>query len=94
MIPAKKAKPCPECKQPMAFGHTTLHFERKGFYADVENVSAYLCSHCGTRSIPGPIASKISEMLEELFKRALETEPSMAGHRPAFTGLSLHKVAG
>jgi YgiT-type zinc finger domain-containing protein len=56
-----RAKVCPECGAAMKSGRTTLHFEQDGFYADVENVSALLCGRCGTRSIPGPTAAKISE---------------------------------
>ena len=49
-------------------GRTTLHFERRGFYAEVENVTAMLCGSCGTRSIPGPTATKISDAVQRLFK--------------------------
>ena len=66
-------------------GQTTLHFERDGFYADVENVNALLCGRCGTRSIPGNTAVKISDMIERLFK---------AGKDLDSTGISFHKVAG
>ena len=51
-----KNKPCPQCKTIMELRNTTLHFEREGFYADVENVAAYICPQCGTRSIPGTTA--------------------------------------
>lgn len=71
---------------------TTLHFEREGFYADVENVSAYICPRCGTRSIPGPTAMKIERTVNELFKQAEAVELSSDQH-PAFTGISFHKVA-
>src|SRR5574341_2402854 len=54
-------KQCPECGASMKPGRTTLHFERGGFYADVENVKALLCSRCGTRSIPGQTALKVSK---------------------------------
>lgn len=39
----KKNKPCPQCKTIMELKNTTLHFEREGFYADVENVMAFIC---------------------------------------------------
>ncbi len=71
----------------MEIRQTTLHFEREGFYADVENISAYICPQCGTRSIPGPTAVKIANTVDELFKHATERGPS------AFTGISFHKVA-
>jgi len=65
-------------------GRTTLHFERGGFYADVENVTALLCGRCGTRSIPGPAALKISETVERLFKSGKELDS---------TGISFHRIA-
>jgi hypothetical protein len=68
----------------MALGRTTLHFERQGFYADVENVSAMICRRCGTRTIPGPIAVKISDAVERLFQ---------AGRDLDSTGISFHKIA-
>ncbi|OGW10983.1 MAG: hypothetical protein A2W75_00675 [Nitrospinae bacterium RIFCSPLOWO2_12_39_15] len=84
-------KPCPECKTIMELKKTTLHFEREGFYADVENVSAYICPKCGTRSIPGNLAVNISNTVEALFKSAKEvrtsTEKDLA---PAFSGISFH----
>ena len=71
---------------------TTLHFEREGFYADVENVSAYICPRCGARSIPGPTAMKIEKTVNDLFKHAKAVEPP-SDQAPAFTGISFHKVA-
>ena len=68
----------------MKSGRTTLHFERGGFYADVENVRALLCSRCGTRSVPGPTALKISNAVEGLFRAGKELDS---------TGISFHKVA-
>ena len=50
----------------MKSGRTTLHFERSGFYADVENVRALLCSRCGTRSVPGTTALIISNAVQDL----------------------------
>lgn len=79
---------CPECQGPMALGRTTLHFERGAFYADVENVSAYLCSHCGSRSIPGPIAAQVSATVNSLFKSVRRVE----GPSP-FSGISFHEAA-
>ena len=78
-------KPCPECRKPMRAGRTTLHFEREGFYADVENVGAMICGHCGTRSIPGPAALKISQTVEKLFQSGKDLDT---------TGISFHKAAG
>lgn len=78
-------KACPECRAPMRWGRTTLHFERAGFYADVENVAAMLCSRCGTRRIPGEAALRISTAVERLFQ---------AGKDLDSTGISFHKVAG
>jgi YgiT-type zinc finger domain-containing protein len=52
----------------MKAGRTTLRFERGGFYAEVENVTAMLCDRCGTRSVPGPTATKVSNAVERLFK--------------------------
>ena len=78
-------KSCPECGAPMKWGRTTLHFERGGFYADVENVAAMLCGRCGTRRISGGAALKISTAVERLFQ---------AGKDLDSTGISFHKVAG
>ncbi|HEX9756344.1 MAG TPA: YgiT-type zinc finger protein [Nitrospiria bacterium] len=89
----KKNKHCPNCKTIMELKQTTVHFERGGFYADVENVSSYICPNCGTRSIPGPIAEKISATVDELFKRAKELQSAIPGEFPAFTGISFHKIA-
>ena len=80
----RRTKSCPECGTAMKPGRTTLHFERGGFYADVENVTAMLCGRCGARSIPGPIALKISDAVERLFK---------AGKGLNSTGISFHKIA-
>ncbi len=79
-----RPRTCQECDAPMKQGRTTLHFERGGFYADVENVTAMICRRCGTRSIPGPTALKISHMVEQLFT---------AGKDLDSTGVSFHKVA-
>ena len=77
----------------MELKHTTLHFEREGFYAEVENVSAYICSQCGTRSIPGTIAVKVGTTVDELFQHIKVAKPIHHGEVPAFTGISFHKVA-
>ncbi len=70
-------------------GKTTLHFKRKNFYTDVEDVTAYICRHCGTRSIPADVAKRISDTVEHLSRSgAMPT-----GRPPAFTGISFHKVA-
>lgn len=55
-------------------GRTTLHFECGGSYADVENVRALLCSRCGTRSVPGPTALRISNAVEDLFRAGKELD--------------------
>lgn len=82
-----KSKNCPECRTPMTFKKTTLHFERGNFYADVENVSAYVCPCCGTRSIPGNIALNVSRTVEQLFKSASKSKPL------SFTGISFQRVS-
>lgn len=90
----KKEKPCPECHTIMELKKTTLHFEREGFYADVENVSAYICPKCGTRSVPGEAAVKIGNTIEGLFKSAKEAGAAAEeGLSPAFSGISFHRVA-
>ena len=76
-------KICPQCHAKMNLSKTTLHFERQSFYTDVENVSAYICSQCGTRSIAGGVAKKVSEMIEHLYKNSL--------HQTDFTGISFIK---
>lgn len=68
----------------MTSGRITLHFERDGYYADVENVTAMICTHCSTRSVPGPEASKISDMVNHLFAHAKNLDT---------TGISFHKLA-
>lgn len=78
-------KMCPQCHKTMNLSKTTLHFERKSFYTDVENVSAYICTQCGTRSIPGGVAKRVSGMIEHLFQSSL--------HQTDFSGISFHKVA-
>ncbi|MEK9142889.1 MAG: YgiT-type zinc finger protein [Nitrospirota bacterium] len=78
-------KVCPACGTAMRRGRTSLHFERGGFYADVENVTAMLCERCGTRSVPGQTALKISDAVERLFR---------AGKDLDMTGISFHKLAG
>jgi len=75
---------CPECKTTMNPGRITLHFEQNGYYADVENVPAMICSRCGTRSVPGPSAMKISETVQQLFAQAKNLDA---------TGISFHKLA-
>ena len=77
----------------MELKKTTLHFERGGFYADVENVSAYICPKCGTKSIPGKLATGIGKTVETLFKSVRETELSTDKElAPAFSGISFHIV--
>jgi len=68
----------------MRRGGTTLHFERGGFYADVENATAMLCGRCRTRSVPGKTALKISETVERLFRASKDLD---------MTGISFHKLA-
>ncbi len=77
-------KKCPECGTAMRFGRITLHFERGGFYADVENVNVLRCSRCGMRSIPGETAHKVSDAVERLFR---------AGKSLDMTGISFHRRA-
>ena len=88
-----KQKPCPECHTIMEMKKTTLHFEREGFYADVESVSAYICPKCGTRSVPGPLAVNINNTVETLFRSAKEAEENAEkGLSPAFSGISFHRI--
>ncbi|NGZ97444.1 MAG: hypothetical protein CV089_15220 [Nitrospira sp. WS110] len=75
---------CPEYGAILRQGRTRLHFERGGFYADVENGNAMLCSRCGMRSIPGKMALKISDAVERLFR---------AGKELDMTGISFHRLA-
>ena len=87
----KANKPCYTCSGLMEAKRTTLHFERGGFYADVENVLAYICPHCGTRSISGPTAQRISQLVDDLFRSASE---SVIAEKPVpFTGVSMHRMA-
>jgi len=88
----KAHKPCYNCSSVMEVKRTTLHFERAGFYADVENVLAYICPNCGTRSIPGPTAQMISQLVDDLFRRA--SESAHPEKQIPFTGVSLHRIAG
>ena len=78
---------CPECCGTMTLGRTTLHFERGSFYADVENVSAYLCGRCGSRSLPGPVAAQVSATVNSLFKSVQNRK----GTSP-FSGISFHEA--
>ena len=78
------SKACPDCGTAMRQGRTTLHFERGGFYADVENVNAMLCGRCGARSVPGKTALKISDAVERLFRTGKDLD---------MTGISFHKLA-
>lgn len=86
----KQNKPCYNCSSRMQAKRTTLHFERGHFYADVENVPAYVCPSCGTRSIPGPAAKRISELVNDLFCKA----SSDSEKQISFTGVSMHRIAG
>lgn len=61
-----------------------MHFERGGFYADVDNVSVMLCGRCGARSVPGEMALKINDAVERLFRVGKELD---------MTGISFHKLA-
>lgn len=81
------AKKCPECGAAMRPGRTTLHFERGGFHADVENVRALLCSRCRTRSFPGPTALKISNAVEGLFRAGKELDSARISFRKIFRRL-------
>ncbi|HHT9125659.1 MAG TPA: YgiT-type zinc finger protein [Candidatus Brocadiia bacterium] len=83
-------KPCPECKAIMKLGRTTLHFERSGFYADVEDVEAYICPKCGTRTIAGNIAKDIGDTMELLFQSVKKT--ARLKEKTSFTGISFHKL--
>lgn len=82
-----RTKTCPECRTLMTLKKTTLHFERGNFYADVENVSAYVCPRCGTRSIPGNTALAVSKTVEQLFKSVSKTKSV------SFSGISFQRVA-
>ncbi|OIO74383.1 MAG: hypothetical protein AUJ85_05855 [Elusimicrobia bacterium CG1_02_37_114] len=77
-------KKCPECKTKMFAGKTSIHFQRNNFYADVENVEAFICPNCGTRSIPGNVAKEVSKTVENLFNTTTK--------KPVFSGLCFHKV--
>ena len=92
-VKMEKQKPCPECHTIMEIKKTTLHFEREGFYADVESVSAYICPKCGTRSVPGRLAVNISNTVENLFRSAKEAEEYADKElAPAFSEISFHKI--
>lgn len=84
----QKSKKCPDCKQVMYLGKTTLHFQRGTFYSDVQNVPAYLCSQCGHRSISGSVSINILETINILFERA-----SAKGVKNSFSGISFQQVA-
>ncbi|HLG31353.1 MAG TPA: hypothetical protein VI387_14175 [Candidatus Brocadiales bacterium] len=86
----KKNKPCPECRAIMRHGRTTLHFERSGFYADVEDVEACICPKCGTRSIAGNVAKDIGNTMELLFQSVKKT--MILKKKTPFAGISFHKV--
>jgi YgiT-type zinc finger domain-containing protein len=89
----KNNKPCPECKTIMEIKKTTLHFEREGFYADVESVSAYICPKCGARSIPGKLAESIGNTVENLFRAARDAEDAIEKDlAPSFSGISFHRI--
>lgn len=80
--------PCPECGALMVSKRITLHFERDGFSADVNDVPARVCTQCGTEIIPGPVAEEVSRIVEMLFEAA-QAPPE---HLP-FTSLSFQKLA-
>lgn len=70
----EQTRPCPN-GHTMTLQKITLHFERDGFSADVHDVTAYVCPHCGSRLIPGLIAEQVSEAVESLFKVASQVMP-------------------
>ncbi len=77
----------------MELKKTTLHFEREEFYADVEDVSAYICPKCGTKSIPGKLAESIGNTVENLFKSARDAEETVEKDlSPSFSGISFHRT--
>jgi YgiT-type zinc finger domain-containing protein len=82
-----RKRPCPECRTFMEPGQTTLHFERDGFVADLGDVPAYICPHCGTEIVTGPVAEETGRIVESLFK-ATQVPPEQM----PFASLSFQKV--
>jgi len=82
----ENTRPCPECKTPMELRNITLHFERNGFSADVNDVPAYICSVCGTEVIAGPTAEDVGHLVDHLFETA-----SARPERLPFSSLSFQR---
>lgn len=79
-----RRRTCSDCGAVMNWGRITLHLERGGFYADIENVPAYVCSRCHARVLQGATAEAVSRTVEQLFKDAQRSE---------WTGVSIQKIA-
>jgi len=71
----EQTRPCPN-DHTMTLTKITLHFERNGFAADVNDVTAYVCPVCDARLVPGFIAEQVSQTVEALFKTVSSTESS------------------
>ena len=67
----------------MRWVRISWQFERGGFYADVENVTAILSKQCGAKSVPRQTALKVSDVVERLFR---------VGQDLDMTGISFYKL--
>ncbi len=83
----KNIRPCPECGAPMQLRYITLHFERDGFSADVNDVPARVCSRCGVEIIAGATAEEVGRLIDHLFEAV-----SAAPERLPFSSLSLQRA--
>jgi len=59
-------KHCPECQGLMVRQKTTLIYEQDGVTLHIHNVPAWVCTECGKRLIPGPVAHQIDQLLNQL----------------------------
>jgi hypothetical protein len=64
---------CALCGAPTArLGTTTLQGGRSGVEVEVRGIPAYLCDTCKDAGIPGPLASALSNAIEQILRSVEE----------------------
>lgn len=64
---AEMTKTCPECRVgTMTRRKVTLSYDHDGILLEIQDVPAFVCSHCGKRLISGDVAHQVSELLQQV----------------------------
>jgi YgiT-type zinc finger domain-containing protein len=78
-MPTRKlhlVKTCLNCGASMRPGQGALKFERDGLEIEITNVPKSICDSCGEEYVPGPVALKISDLVDDMARDLVERAES------------------